>query len=364
MSESNAREDSSTNNKHNSIIAWGITAIFCIALVSFLFWQPQMARSMAAYSTAANTTPLATEEGMAGAEVLPDFEPTTSGSLLSRAPVIHTQVDTNLRETAVEYTVQSGDSVWGIADQYKISQESILYANFKVLQDNADNLQPGQVLTIPPTSGIWHKWKSSDTIEKVASKYNANPKDILLFIGNNIDLSNPKIEAGTYVMVPGGSKELIEWGIPAFTIDSTGRITNGFSGPGACSIAGGGLGGNGWFIWPAAVHTLSGNNFGPGHRGIDIAAGMGATIFAADSGVVVYAGWLDGGYGNFVVIDHLNGFITLYEHLDQISVSCGQNVSQGQQIGRSGTTGNSTGPHLHFEIRYGGAAVSPWDYLS
>ncbi len=90
---------------------------------------------------------------------------------------------------------------------------------------------------------------------------------------------------------------------------------------------------------------------------------MGSALFAADSGTVVYAGWMNGGYGNFVVIDHGNGYSTLYEHLESLSVSCGEAVFQGSVIGTAGTTGNSTGPHLHFEIRYANSPVNPWDYL-
>ncbi len=121
--------------------------------------------------------------------------------------------------------------------------------------------------------------------------------------------------------------------------------------------------GNGFFIWPSAVHMISGNHYGPRHNGIDIGAGIGSAIFAADSGTVVYAGWLNGGYGNFVMIDHGNGFSTWYEHLENIQVNCGDNVFQGSVIGTAGSTGNSTGAHLHFEIRYGGMPVNPWDYL-
>jgi murein DD-endopeptidase MepM/ murein hydrolase activator NlpD len=111
------------------------------------------------------------------------------------------------------------------------------------------------------------------------------------------------------------------------------------------------------------VRFISGNNFGPGHNAIDIGAGIGSQLFAADNGTVVYAGWLNGGYGNLVVIDHNIGWVTMYEHLDRIGVSCGDNVMQGGLIGSAGTTGNSTGGHLHFEVRIGGMAVNPLDYL-
>jgi murein DD-endopeptidase MepM/ murein hydrolase activator NlpD len=97
--------------------------------------------------------------------------------------------------------------------------------------------------------------------------------------------------------------------------------------------------------------------------GIDIAAGDGAGVFAADSGVVVFSGWATGGYGNMVMIDHGNGYQTLYAHLYKVAVACGQSVSQGQTIGYAGSTGNSTGAHLHFEVRYQGGFISPWYVL-
>ncbi len=97
--------------------------------------------------------------------------------------------------------------------------------------------------------------------------------------------------------------------------------------------------------------------------GIDIAAGMGAAIYASDTGVVVYAGPIGGGYGNMIMIDHGNGYQTLYGHLSQINVRCGANVYGGQLIGLAGSTGNSTGPHLHFEVRYLGGFVNPWKVL-
>jgi murein DD-endopeptidase MepM/ murein hydrolase activator NlpD len=132
---------------------------------------------------------------------------------------------------------------------------------------------------------------------------------------------------------------------------------------GGCEIPAGGAFGTGSFVWPAANRFLSGNDYWDGHLAIDIAAATGAPVYATDSGVVVYAAPIGGGYGNMVMIDHGNGYHSVYAHLSQIAVRCGQSVFQGGTIGYAGSTGNSTGPHLHFEVRYMGGFINPWHVL-
>jgi murein DD-endopeptidase MepM/ murein hydrolase activator NlpD len=121
--------------------------------------------------------------------------------------------------------------------------------------------------------------------------------------------------------------------------------------------------GTGGFIWPTGNHYLSGYDFSSSHLAIDIAAGLGAPVYASDSGVVVTAGWNSSGYGYVIMIDHGNGYSTVYGHLSQYNVSLCQGVTQGQLIGLAGSTGNSTGAHLHFEIRLNGGYVNPWSVL-
>ena len=134
------------------------------------------------------------------------------------------------------------------------------------------------------------------------------------------------------------------------------QASSGSAGTGAPSAAG--------FIWPVVGPVTSpfGMRWGRMHDGIDIAASSGTPIHAAASGTVIYAGWMEG-YGNLVVIDHGNGLSTAYGHQSSIAVGNGQAVAQGQTIGYVGTTGHSTGPHLHFEVRVNGAPVDPLGYL-
>lgn len=256
-----------------------------------------------------------------------------------------------------EHRVARGDSIFAIAKSYNLKPETVLWANYDVLQDTPDSLRPGQILKIPPTDGIYYQWKEKDTLEGVAKEYKTTIDDIINYPGNNIDLSNPKIDSGSWVMLPGGSREIVQWLEPTIP-----RGASGTSPTHQNACAGGAVGGGG-FVWPAGSHSLSGNDYWSGHLGIDIAAGEGAPVYAADSGVVTVAGWSNYGYGNMIQIDHGNGYSTLYAHLSAIFVSVCQSVGQGQQIGNAGNTGNSEGAHLHFEVRKGGGNINPWYVL-
>jgi murein DD-endopeptidase MepM/ murein hydrolase activator NlpD len=262
------------------------------------------------------------------------------------------------RYKPVEYRVSRGDSMFAIAESYKLEPETILWANYDVLQDDPHSLKPGQVLEIPPADGIYYQWKENDTLDVVANEFDANPDDILNYPGNDIDLSDPKVESGTWVMIPGGTREFVQWLVPTVATGASGTSSTSQN---SCP---GGAGGSGFFLWPADDHSLSGNDYWSGHLGIDIAAGEGATVYAADSGVVTMAqGGYNYGYGNVIQIDHGNGYSTIYAHLNAYFVGVCQSVSAGQQIGTSGNTGNSQGAHLHFEVRQGGGFINPWFVL-
>jgi len=265
------------------------------------------------------------------------------------------------RYDPLKYTVDRGDAMSKIEAKYGVSAETILYNNKDELNDDPHSLRPGMILLIPPVDGIYYIWQQGDTLDKVAVEFKAIPEDIVNFPGNDVDLTNPDFKPGTMVMIPGGSRELIDWSslVPTITRGS-GTGTSEVGG----SSCGGGAIGDGVFGWPTGgPHTISGNGYSPSHLGIDISATEGDPVYAADAGVVTFAGWSAYGYGNMIQIDHGNGFVTLYAHLSQINVTVCESVGQGTVIGLAGNTGNSFGAHLHFEIRLGGANVNPLDYV-
>ena len=153
--------------------------------------------------------------------------------------------------------------------------------------------------------------------------------------------------------------------LPAPDLPRDPKQLNILGGPGACPAAQGGPIGSGKFAWPVdpLYRKVVGANFTPIHQGVDLGAITGAPIYAADAGSVVFASWTELGYGNAVVIDHGNGYQTLYGHLSQLQTHCGAKVKAGDVIGLGGATGNAFGPHLHFEIRVPGGFLNPLKYL-
>ncbi len=339
-------------------ILWGV-AIIMVAIAIYV----AVTRVPIVFSQAPNARVEPTRAATLKVEAtaaLPDLEPARQEAL-SRSNELHTDIPKRPNVEGQNYVVEAGDSVFAISEYFKLKPETILWANFSVLNDNPDMLGLNQKLYIPATDGVVHKWKDGDTLESVASLYKANIKDILLWPGNKLDIVNPEIQPGTLVMVPGGQREFRRsWVIPTIPRGAAGVALN-F--PGTCDTGTGGAVGTGVFIWPGPVHKLSGNTYWSGHLAIDIAIGIGTPVAASDAGVVVFSGWSPVGYGNMVMIDHGNGFQTLYAHLTAALVRCGQSVNKGATIGTGGSTGNSTGPHLHFEMRYMGGFVNPLAYL-
>jgi murein DD-endopeptidase MepM/ murein hydrolase activator NlpD len=338
--------------------SWGF-AIIMVALVTYM--------ALLRFGVIESPTQRAQAETADEPEVtvqvaLPVFTPENAISAVKRTVSLRTIVNEGSRDEPVYYTVEEGDSVFGIATAYGLQPETVLWSNYETLNDDPHTIAVGQTLTIPPADGVLYKWQAGDTLEKVAQNFKVDSENILLYPGNHLDLVEPVIEPGTLIMIPGGQREFRTWVVPTIPRGAAGVNTS-IYGPGACDTSAGGLYGTGTFVWPSNQHVLSGNDYWSGHLAIDIAALTGDPVYAADSGVVVYAGAISGGYGNMVMIDHGNGYQTLYAHLSAILVRCGSSVVQGQTIGQAGSTGNSTGPHLHFEVRYFGGFVNPWYVL-
>jgi murein DD-endopeptidase MepM/ murein hydrolase activator NlpD len=337
------------------VISWAATGLIVFGLLGFTYWKIQPIEPPAAPPPLPPAFTPTAEEGS-----LPPLAglPGAAFKGIPRLVSLKTSLPAQVRYYPVAYTVRRGDSVFGIARQYSIKPETLLWANYDILQDSPDSIRVGQELKIPAVDGVYYQWQAGDTVEAVAAKFKASTDDILAWPGNDIDLTAPEIEAGAFVMVPGGKREFVQWIIPTVA-----RGKSGTAGVSSTSCRGGPVG-SGAFVWPAGNHYLSGNDYWSGHLGIDIADGEGGAVYAADSGVVTMAqgGW-NYGYGNVIMIDHGNGYVTLYAHLSQLNVGSCQSVYAGQLIGLSGNTGNSFGAHLHFEVRLDGGFVNPWYVL-
>lgn len=224
------------------------------------------------------------------------------------------------------YVVREGDTLSQIADMFEVSINTIRWANDMT---GKSTIHPGQTLVILPVTGIRHTVKKGDTVQSIAKKYKGDADEIFSYNGFDEDV---KLTVGQEVVVPDG-----EIAAPA---SSGGGAPRSYTGP---SYAG-------YYLRPVNGVRSQGLH---GHNGIDIAAPPGSPIYAAAAGEVIISstgGW-SGGYGNYVVIKHDNGTQTLYAHNSSNAVSSGQTVAQGDVIGYVGSTGRSTGSHVHFEVR-------------
>jgi murein DD-endopeptidase MepM/ murein hydrolase activator NlpD len=267
------------------------------------------------------------------------------------------------------YTVIAGDTLFGIALKFGLRPETVLWSNYTTLKDNPDMISIGQQLIIPPQDGLIIAAEQGDTIDGIARRFEVKPEDIAGDPINKLTNINQPLQLGQVIYVPGGQRETVVWQVPKpVEVRRTATGVRVYR-VGRCGEVAIPRLGSGNFIYPANRTYLSGYNFSGVHPGLDFAGRLGEPIYASDAGTVIYAGYsLNAagrpvGYGQYVVLDHGNGYVTLYAHASQLYVNCGQQVQKGAVIAAVGSVGRSTGPHLHYEIRYGNTAVNPWSLL-
>ena len=234
-----------------------------------------------------------------------------------------------------EYRVEEGDTVSSIARKFGVSIDTIVWENNL---KSVDAIKPKQILRILPVTGMRYKVVRGETIYSIAKKFQVDAQNIIDYPFNTFTNDETfALSAGQELIIPDGIK-------PKEVIIDTQRYI-------ARTVAPiPGVKGEGNFMWPTSGRITQ--KFYWYHQAVDIANQSSPDVVASQGGTVVTSGWNGGGYGNFVIIDHGNGYKTLYAHLlnNSIVVSAGQRVTQGQKIGRMGSTGRSTGTHLHLEV--------------
>lgn len=327
-----------------------LLVIGCIASIVIAF----IVSVRPAGTTAAPTSKVETNDPPSLPPLSLDSLPQPESNAITRKLQVHTNIPDRPVSKMIQYRVQSGDSPSSIAREYNLKPESILWAN-EQLNANAGSLKPGMVLNILPVDGVLHIARVSDTLEAIGAMHNVEIQEILEFPGNDFDLTQPpQFEDGQQVIVPNGSSPIL-WSEARVPGASQSGVGGGYSGD-VPNL------GSGTFSWPVNGYVLT-QDYWSGHPAIDLATDFRQPIFASDSGTVILSGWDDTGYGNFIIIDHGNGYKTTYGHNEANLVSVGQTVSKGQQIAESGNTGNSTGNHLDFRILYNGVFVNPLGLL-
>jgi murein DD-endopeptidase MepM/ murein hydrolase activator NlpD len=344
------------------------TVALSVVLLGVVIWLIQSSSTRTAEAVGEVQAPVVVPTVAAGGGVPQQVVDAFGG--VPRLAQERTIIPSRPREEIVKYTVLEGDTIFGISEKFGLKPETILWGNYYILLDNPHALQPGQELNILPVNGTYHEWQQGEGLNGIARYYGVTPEDIINYPANKLDpatigdYSAPNIPPGTWLIVPNGRREFVSWSAPLGVTRENPALAR-VLGDGACGPVSGGAVGYGTFVWPSNRHFLSGFDYSPStnHWGIDIVGSEGEAVYATDAGVVVYAGWNNYGYGNMIMVDHGNNFQSLYAHLSSINVGCGQSVGQGDLIGLIGTTGRSSGPHLHFEIRAISSYVNPWDVL-
>lgn len=288
--------------------------------------SPQASPVPASVASTTEAEPPTTE----AAPPTPATGPVDAGGVTTELPFIVTHV------------VAQGETVSRIALRYGVSTSTVTGSSGV---RNPDRIYPGQTMAFPSVDGVIYRVRSGDSLSSVATLHQVTVEAIA---GAN-NISDPKsLQTGQLLVVPGGR---VRTAVTAAAGTSSSKST-------AAAASGGTL------AWPVlgSVSSRFGPRWGHMHSGIDIAAAYETTIHAAAAGKVIFVGWY-GQYGRCVILDHGGGLTTLYGHASSILVHTGDHVQRGDAIAEVGSSGNSTGPHLHFEVRVVGEPRNPLNYL-
>ncbi len=273
------------------------------------------------------------------------------------------------------YVVHRGDTLATIARRYQVDVATIQWAN-NITRVNT--LKPGDSLRIPPASGVLHTIKKGETIQQIAKSYKVDAADISQ--ANNLSAKS-SLSIGQELFIPDAAPLVIAKATPSPTrttvavrpdvpisrikdkaLDVYQELSNTKSDARNVPVSADTTGSKTKLLWPTHLHVIN-QYYGYSHTGLDLDGDYTDPIYASDDGVVEQAGWNNGGYGLMVLIDHGNGIKTRYAHSSKLYVKAGEQVKRGQVLGMVGTTGRSTGTHLHFEVYVNGKRANPLSYI-
>jgi len=322
-----------------TIFANGVTAV-------------ENAKADTAVAAPSNDENSSAAENLSATNILTNAIPIVQDDSLAPAPNPYTYQPKLPEHNFQTYTVKRGDTPGRIAAQFGIQPETLLGGN-PFLSEVSNALQTGTELTILPIDGLVHDVAPGDTLEGIAQRYGVSEEEIIAYGPNNLEFPY-RLQPGTQIMVPGAVREVFVWKPPTL---SQVRGSS-FEGRGVQPV----IQGTGTFIWPIVSRNFT-QKFWYAHRAIDVASPMGSPVVASDTGTVTFAGWNNYGYGYLIVVNHGNGYETFYAHLNSVNVVPGQIVYQGNVIGATGNSGNSSGPHIHFEVRINANQDDPCWYI-
>lgn len=274
---------------------------------------------------------------------------TQDETTLIKPEIPSSKVDVNLvqREDSIDYIVKEGDTISAIAQKFGLKNSTILWENN--LEENS-LIKPGNKLVIPPINGVGHIVKKNETLLAIAKKYSS---DLDKIINHNNLVDADDISVGQRLFIPDGVKAA-----PLPPPPKRSTLANLIIPDSAPIVS------QNRMLWPTNSRRIT-QYYSWRHHGLDIGGKVTNYIYASDDGTVsvaIYSGW-NRGYGKHIIIDHGNSKKTLYGHLSKNFVEVGQKVKKGEVIGMMGTTGRSTGVHLHFEVRFGSSLVNPLKYV-